>query len=90
MNAAKALLAFGHKNFNINDSEKAIERVFSHEFRNCLDAVIFSNLNMDVVLYIVDKFIHELRKQFTQKGISCLVEDEVKSYLIQIGYCMEM
>nr|WP_255347140.1 AAA family ATPase [Wolbachia endosymbiont of Cimex lectularius] len=88
---SKSSISFGHKNFNISDSEKAIERVFSPEFRNRLDAVIsFSNLNMDVILYIVDKFIQELRKQLTQKGISCLVEDEVKSYLAQTGYCKEM
>ncbi|MCM1001468.1 MAG: AAA family ATPase [Wolbachia endosymbiont of Melophagus ovinus] len=88
---SKSSIGFGHKNFNISDSEKAIERVFSPEFRNRLDAVIsFSDLNMDVILYIVDKFIQELRKQLIQKGISCLVEDEVKSYLAQTGYCKEM
>jgi ATP-dependent Clp protease ATP-binding subunit ClpA len=38
----------------------------------------------------VDQFIQELKKQLTQKGVSCLVEDEVKPYLAQRGYCKEM
>lgn len=88
---SKSFVGFGHKNFNIGDSEKAIEQVFSPEFRNRLDAIIsFSDLSTDVILHIVDKFVLELKKQLTQKGINCLVEDEVKSYLVQMGYSKEM
>ncbi|MDM8335323.1 AAA family ATPase [Wolbachia pipientis] len=88
---SKSSIGFGHKDFNTSDSEKAMERVFSPEFRNRLDAVIsFSDLNADVTLHIVDKFIQELKKQLMQKGISCLVEEEVKSYLAQTGYSKEM
>ncbi len=88
---SKSFVGFGHKKFNTGDSEKAIEQVFSPEFRNRLDAIIsFSDLNADIILHIVDKFIQELKKQLTQKGINCLVEDEVKSYLAQTGYSKEM
>ncbi|NEV49116.1 AAA family ATPase [Wolbachia pipientis] len=88
---SKSFVGFGHKNFNIGDSEKAIEQVFSPEFRNRLDAIIsFSDLSTDVILHIVDKFVLELKKQLTQKGINCLVEDEVKFYLVQMGYSKEM
>ncbi len=88
---SKSFVGFGHKNFNIGNSEKAIEQVFSAEFRNRLDAIIsFSDLSTDVILHIVDKFVLELKKQLTQKGINCLVEDEVKSYLVQMGYSKEM
>ncbi len=88
---SKSFVGFGHKKFNTGDSEKAIEQVFSPEFRNRLDAIIsFSDLNADIILHIVDKFIQELKKQLTQKGINCLVEDEVKSYLVQMGYSKEM
>jgi ATP-dependent Clp protease ATP-binding subunit ClpA len=88
---SKSSVGFGHKNFNISDSEKAVEQVFSPEFRNRLDAIIsFSDLDADVILHIVDKFILELKKQLMQKGINCSVEDEVKSYLAQIGYNKEM
>ncbi|MFP3033486.1 MAG: AAA family ATPase [Wolbachia sp.] len=87
----KSSIGFGYKNFNISDNEKAMERVFSPEFRNRLDAVIsFSDLDADVILHIVDKFIQELKKQLVQKGISCSVEEEVKSYLAQTGYSKEM
>ncbi|WP_395463258.1 AAA family ATPase [Wolbachia endosymbiont of Cantharis cryptica] len=88
---SKSSIGFGHKNFNISDSEKAMEQIFSPEFRNRLDAVIsFSDLNANVILHIVDKFILELKKQLMQKGINCSVEEEVKSYLAQMGYSKEM
>ncbi|NSM57029.1 AAA domain-containing protein, partial [Wolbachia endosymbiont of Atemnus politus] len=87
----KSSIGFGHKDFNIGDSEKAMEQVFSPEFRNRLDAVIsFSDLNADVILHIVDKFVQELKKQLMQKGIGCSVEEEIKSYLAQTGYSKEM
>lgn len=88
---SKGSIGFGQKDFNISDSEKAMEQVFSPEFRNRLDAVIsFSDLNADVTLHIVDKFVRELKKQLAEKGINCSVEDEVKSYLAQMGYSEEM
>ncbi|MDR2831557.1 MAG: AAA family ATPase [Rickettsiales bacterium] len=87
----KSSIGFGHKDFNIGDSEKAMEQVFSPEFRNRLDAVVsFSDLNADIILHIVDKFVQELKKQLMQKGISCSVEEKVKSYLAQTGYSKEM
>nr|WP_246228186.1 hypothetical protein [Wolbachia endosymbiont of Litomosoides brasiliensis] len=45
---------------------------------------------MDVILHVVDKFVQELKKQLIQKGINCLVEGEVKSYLAQVGYSKGM
>ncbi len=88
---SKNSIGFGYKNFNISDSEKVMEQVFSPEFCNRLDEVIsFSDLNMDVILHIVDKFVQELKKQLAQKGISCLVEGKVNSYLAQIGYSKKM
>lgn len=65
----KSSIGFGYKNFNISDSEKAMERVFSPEFRNRLDAVIsFSDLDTDVILHIVDKFIQELKNNLCKRA----------------------
>lgn len=87
----KSSVGFGNKDFSTSDSEKAVEQVFSPEFRNRLDAIIsFFDLDADVILHIVSKFILELKKQLAQKGINCLVEEEVKSYLAQMGYNKEM
>ncbi|MDN5247926.1 MAG: AAA family ATPase [Wolbachia endosymbiont of Tyrophagus putrescentiae] len=88
---SKSSIGFGNKNFDNSDGEKAIEQVFSPEFRNRLDSIIsFSNLNESVILQIVDKFIRELRKQLAHKGIKCSLEDDVKSYLAHAGYNTEM
>ncbi|WP_341807898.1 AAA family ATPase [Wolbachia endosymbiont (group E) of Neria commutata] len=88
---SKSSVGFGNKDFSTSDSEKAVEQVFSPEFRNRLDAIIsFFDLDADVILHIVDKFILELKKQLVQKGINCSVEEEVKSYLAQMGYNKEM
>ncbi|QKX01429.1 AAA domain-containing protein [Wolbachia endosymbiont of Cruorifilaria tuberocauda] len=87
----KNSIGFEHQDFNVADSKKAIEQAFSPEFRNRLDAIIsFSYLHMDVILDIVDKFIQELKIQLAQKCINCLVEEEVKPYLAQIGYSKKM
>lgn len=83
----KSSIGFGNKNFDINDSEKAIEQVFSPEFRNRLDAVIsFADLSEEVILHIVNKFIMELKKQLTQKGINFFIEDDVTFHLARLGY----
>nr|WP_281356045.1 AAA family ATPase [Wolbachia endosymbiont of Atemnus politus] len=88
---SKSSIGFGDKDFNISDGEKSMEQVYSPKFRNRLDAVIsFSDLNAGVILHIVDKFVQEMKKQLMQKGISCSVEEEVKSYLAQTGYSKEM
>ncbi|WP_168464663.1 AAA family ATPase [Wolbachia endosymbiont of Ctenocephalides felis wCfeT] len=88
---SKSSIGFGYKDFNIGDSEKALEQVFSPEFRNRLDATIsFVDLNEDTILHVVDKFIAELKNQLTQKGISCSVDEGVKLYLAKMGYSKEM
>lgn len=87
----KSSIGFGNENFDNSDGEKAIEQVFSPEFRNRLDAIIsFSDLNEDIILHIVNKFILELKKQLAQKGINCSVEDDVKLYLARVSYSKEM
>lgn len=87
----KSSIGFGHKNFDNSDGQKAVEQIFSPEFRNRLDAVIsFSDLNEEIILHVVDKLILELKKRLAQKGISCSIEDDVKSYLARMGYNREM
>ena len=47
-----------------------IERTFSPEFRNRLDAwVPFKALDMEVIKSIVDKFINELNGQLAEKRV---------------------
>ncbi|MCZ6511020.1 MAG: ATP-dependent Clp protease ATP-binding subunit ClpA, partial [Alphaproteobacteria bacterium] len=60
---AKPAIGFG-KTKREGDDEEAINRMFSPEFRNRLDAVIgFNNLTPAVMSRVVDKFIMELEVQ---------------------------
>ncbi|WCR53899.1 MAG: ATP-dependent Clp protease ATP-binding subunit ClpA [Wolbachia endosymbiont of Ctenocephalides orientis wCori] len=83
----KSSIGFGHKKFDVSDSEKAIQQIFSPEFRNRLDEIIsFSDLNEDTIFHIAGKFIADLIKQLKQKGINCSVKNEVQSYIAKKGY----
>ena len=71
------------------ERQDAIEKLFSPEFRNRLDAVIhFQALNFNIVLLIVDKFIAELNQQLTIKKVALTISPAVRSsstYSSRIG-----
>lgn len=64
-----------------------INRVFSPEFRNRLDAIIpFAPLNQDVVEKVVDKFIEALQAQLADKMVHTEVTKRACKYLSDNGY----
>lgn len=66
---------------------KAIERYFSPEFRNRLDATIyFNHLDLDIVEKIVVKFIRELEEQLAEKRIRIQLSDTARRWLAEKGY----
>ena len=66
---------------------KAIEKMFSPEFRNRLDEVInFNSLNLDIMEKVVDKFMRELNGQLVVKKIKLTISDRVRTWLAQKGY----
>jgi len=66
---------------------KAIEKFFSPEFRNRLDAIIhFSSLTVDIMKQVVDKFIGELNDQLGGKKVSMMISDETRTWLAEKGY----
>ena len=68
-------------------SKKAIERLFSPEFRNRLDAIVsFDPLSEDVMETIVEKFILELEAQLRERRIAVTLLPEARSYLAKKGY----
>jgi ATP-dependent Clp protease ATP-binding subunit ClpA len=72
---------------NSSDSEQAIKRLFSPEFRNRLDSVIqFQSLQEDHVLLIVDKTIVELENQMAEKSIKFKLSSKAKMWLVEKGY----
>lgn len=67
--------------------EKAIEKFFSPEFRNRLDAIIsFNSLSTEVMELVVDKFILELNQQLEAKKVSLTISDSARNYLAKQGY----
>src|SRR5882762_415105 len=58
------------------EDEEAIERMFSPEFRNRLDAIIaFSNLAPEIVAKVVDKFIMQLEAQLADRQVTIELTD---------------
>ena len=83
---AKAALGFGRENRQGDDTE-AINRLFTPEFRNRLDAVIpFANLSPEVVSRVVDKFVMQLETQLGDRDVSIELSDEARIWLARKGY----
>ena len=69
------------------DAMSEINRVFSPEFRNRLDSIIwFNHLDMTVIAKVVDKFLVELQAQLDSKGVTLDVTDEARTLLAEKGY----
>ena len=66
---------------------KAIEKMFSPEFRNRLDEVInFNSLNLDIMKKVVDKFMKELNGQLAVKKVTLTISNRVRTWLAKKGY----
>jgi ATP-dependent Clp protease ATP-binding subunit ClpA len=64
-----------------------IERTFTPEFRNRLDAwVPFKALDIDIIKLIVDKFIRELNGQLADKRVVVRLDESARSWLAQHGF----
>ena len=65
----------------------AIERTFTPEFRNRLDAwVPFKALDIDVIKLIVDKFINELNGQLAEKRVIVRLDESAREWLAKNGF----
>ncbi|MCC6764112.1 MAG: ATP-dependent Clp protease ATP-binding subunit ClpA [Deltaproteobacteria bacterium] len=83
--AANAI-GFGGRS-NADQGGKAIERLFSPEFRNRLDAIIsFGALPMPVIERVVDKFMMELDVQLNEKRVFVHMTPEARRWLAEKGY----
>src|SRR5919204_1930022 len=68
-------------------AKSAIERTFSPEFRNRLDAwIAFSGLPRDVILRVVDKQVDELRGQLREKNVELQLSDPARNWLADHGF----
>ncbi|HPN02551.1 MAG TPA: ATP-dependent Clp protease ATP-binding subunit ClpA, partial [Rectinema sp.] len=86
----KPLIGFGDQQVSSSALDEAVERAFSPEFRNRLDAVVhFNNLPMEIIERIVKKAVDEFAMQLAEKNVTLKVEDEVIRYLAIKGYSRE-
>ncbi len=83
-----ASIGFGDVNKDTESKgKKAIEKFFSPEFRNRLDAIIsFQALNLDIMEKIVDKFFKELNEQLVTKKVIVNITPAVRTWLAKVGY----
>ncbi|HLU65922.1 MAG TPA: ATP-dependent Clp protease ATP-binding subunit ClpA, partial [Kofleriaceae bacterium] len=67
--------------------KKALERVFSPEFRNRLDAIIFfDSLSPEVIKRVVDKFLDEIEGQLQERHVHLEVTDAARAWFAEHGY----
>jgi ATP-dependent Clp protease ATP-binding subunit ClpA len=68
-------------------AKQAIEKVFSPEFRNRLDAIVsFGPLTPDVMETIVEKFVLQLEAQLAERRVAITLEPEARAWLAEKGY----
>jgi ATP-dependent Clp protease ATP-binding subunit ClpA len=66
---------------------KEVEKTFSPEFRNRLDALVpFHGLSEEIMLNIVDKFVAELEGQMKEKRVRIEMTDAARKRLAKLGY----
>jgi ATP-dependent Clp protease ATP-binding subunit ClpA len=69
------------------EDEQAVQRMFSPEFRNRLDAIVpFGYLPTEVVARVVDKFILQLELQLADRNVHIRLDDEARVWLTDKGY----
>lgn len=74
-----------------SDVVAAVNRVFSPEFRNRLDAIIqFKALTPKTIISVVNKFIAELEGQLGTRQVILEVDDPVRAWLAKNGYDKKM
>ncbi|MGF1626050.1 MAG: ATP-dependent Clp protease ATP-binding subunit ClpA [Alphaproteobacteria bacterium] len=83
---AKAAIGF-ERTVREGDDKEAIERMFTPEFRNRLDATIgFAHLSEEVIARVVDKFVMELEEQLLDRNVSIEMSDKARAWLAKKGY----
>jgi ATP-dependent Clp protease ATP-binding subunit ClpA len=68
-------------------AKSALERVFSPEFRNRLDAIVtFNALSFETMETIVEKFVAQLEAQLAERRIAFTLTPEARAWLARKGY----
>src|SRR3954453_14513003 len=80
-------MGFGNNSGERGKGRGAIERTFTPEFRNRLDAwIAFEPLSFETTERVVDKFIDELRVQLRAKNVTLELTEPARAWLAKHGY----
>ena len=87
---AKSAIGFGRDKREGEDTA-AIERIFSPEFRNRLDAVIsFASLGREIITKVVEKFVLQLEAQLMDRNVTFELSQKAAEWLGEKGYDEKM
>lgn len=80
-------IGFGEEGGRMGDPMREIKNMFTPEFRNRLDHIVFfKHLQKETINKIVKKFIHQLEQQLRSKKLRIELTDSALEYLAQKGY----
>ncbi|HEY7687070.1 MAG TPA: AAA family ATPase, partial [Dongiaceae bacterium] len=83
---AKPAIGFKQE-MRVGEDTEAINRLFTPEFRNRLDATIsFAALTPEVVGRVVDKFVMQLEAQLADRQVTIELTDAAREWLAKKGY----
>jgi len=83
---SQAAIGFGRERRTGEDTA-AIERTFTPEFRNRLDAVInFAPLGKEIIMQVVEKFVLQLEAQLMDRNVHIELSPEAAAWLGEKGY----
>jgi ATP-dependent Clp protease ATP-binding subunit ClpA len=91
MSDSKIGFSKGQDGLSQGQGRGAIERTFSPEFRNRLDAwIAFAPLTFQTIERVVDKFIAEVRAQLVEKKVELTLTERARRWLAEHGYDRQM
>ncbi|MCF8503477.1 MAG: ATP-dependent Clp protease ATP-binding subunit ClpA [Caulobacter sp.] len=84
--AQRQTIGFGRGKAD-GESEEAIKRIFTPEFRNRLDAVVaFKPLTQEIIRQVVQKFVLQLEAQLADRNVTIETSDEAADWLAKNGF----
>ncbi len=87
----KVSIGFTENEGGLTDVVSVVNKIFSPEFRNRLDAIIqFKGLDTKTILYVVNKFLMELEVQLDPKHVVLEIDDTARDWLAAHGYDKKM
>ncbi len=84
--AQRQTIGFGRDRAD-GESDEAIKRIFTPEFRNRLDAVVaFKPLTQEIIRQVVQKFVLQLEAQLADRNVTIETSDEAADWLAKNGF----